>query len=152
MAAVDLDPSETWTILSFCYVRGVRKALRVCSDPSTAHLLQGVFPTCALEEALHQHSVGTCPATSVEHGGGDTCGLQPWPTAEFFFCAFITPSYGGAKAMKKLEELNLTTAVAGREERAGVIPSFWNRLTWSLILLEILYQSRFWYSILNSQA
>lgn len=29
----------------FFYMRGVRKALSVCSDPSTAHLLQGVFPT-----------------------------------------------------------------------------------------------------------
>lgn len=47
MAVVDLEPHETWTFL-FCCMRGVRKALSVCSNPSTAHLLQGGFPTAWL--------------------------------------------------------------------------------------------------------
>lgn len=100
-----LEPS------SFLYMRGVRKTLSVFSDLSTAHLLQGVFPTVWLGgsslERLSSHLSG---AWSMVVG---TCVLQPWPTADVSFCAFITPSHEGAKAMIKLEKLNSPQLLQG---------------------------------------
>lgn len=119
---------------SFCYMRGVRKT-GCLFTPQNSSPAAGCLP---YHVAWRKLSTSTLlahvqpPQWSLVVG---TRVLQPWPTAEIVFCAFITPSHGGAKAMIKLEELNLTTAVAGREERACVIPSSRNRLTWSLILL-----------------
>lgn len=114
----ELEPSSS------CCVRGVRKTLSVCWNASTAHLLQGGFPTMCL-------GGGSPPApwgSSEKCGHGHTHVLQPWSSTEILFQAFITLSCRGAKAMAKLEKLSLTAAFVRRQERACTISSSWNRL------------------------
>lgn len=126
MAVVNLKPHKTWVILFFTRLWVFIQTPVLLARCGVASAPRG------LEEALHWHHVGACPGSSVERGdGGHAHAVQSWPTAEIFFCAFITPSRGRAKTTTKLEELSLTAAVTGRQERE-VVPSPHPKIGWCL--------------------